>query len=189
MCVPSLMPPFSRANALAELSCLTVAKLLVLHRMAEFALGAQWEAWGRRLLCLVVAGNALVLCANVASAVFWVQQVGYDRAAAAALQANNTAAAQASLDATTDLNRSANIASSVQQFAEVGMLSLVLAAFIIVGAACARRVRWQQLPPPPPPTSPRVTPLPGTPQQMRRFALELSDSAGASSAALANAGR
>ena len=181
------MPPFSRANALAELSCLTVAKLLVLHRMAEFALGGKWEAWGRRLLCLVVGGNAVGLCANVASAVFWVQQVGYDRAAAAALQANNTAAAQESLDATTDLNRSANIASSVQQFAEVGVLSLVLAAFIIVGAACARRIRCNNCPPPP--TSPRVTPLPGTPQQMRRFALELSDSTGASSAAVANAGR
>ena len=59
-----------------EFLCLSVAKLLVLHRMADFAvpkgdgLSRRLAVGGRVVMAAVVVGNVAGLCANVAAAVY-----------------------------------------------------------------------------------------------------------------------
>jgi hypothetical protein len=78
-----------------------VAKLLVLHRMADFAvpkgdgLSRRLAVGGRVVMAAVVVGNVVGLCANVAAAVLSKQTGDFANAAAAAFAANSTDAANA----------------------------------------------------------------------------------------------
>jgi hypothetical protein len=129
-----------------EFLCLSVAKLLVLHRMADFAvpkgdgLSRRLAVGGRVVMAAVVVGNVVGLCGNVAAAVLTKQVGDLSNAAGAAFAANSTQAAiafnvQANQKATV-----ANDAASVQQFCEVAVLLIIILAFAVVSVACARRV-------------------------------------------------
>ncbi len=79
-----------------EFLCLSVAKLLVLHRMADFA-AAKGDGMSRRLavggrvvMSVVVVGNVAGLCGNVAAAVYFKEAGDLCMAASAAYSANNT---------------------------------------------------------------------------------------------------
>jgi len=79
-----------------EFLCLSVAKLLVLHRMAHFAL-AKVDGMSRRLavggrvvMAAVVVGNVAGLCANVVAAVYIKKAGDFNSASSAAFTANNT---------------------------------------------------------------------------------------------------
>jgi hypothetical protein len=129
-----------------EFLCLSVAKLLVLDRMADFAL-AKVDGMSRRLavggrvvMAAVVVGNVVGLCGNVAAAVYSQQSGDLYIAAIAAFAANNT-------DAGNNFNNEAfqkisvsSDAASVQMFCEVAVLLIIILAFAIVGIASARRV-------------------------------------------------
>ena len=129
-----------------EFLCLSVAKLLVLHRMADFAL-AKVDGMSRRLavggrvvMAAVVVGNVAGLCGNVVAAVYIKKAGDFNSAAFAAFTANNT-------DAGNNFNNEAYQkisvafdAQSVQQFCEVVVLLIIILAFAVVGIACARRV-------------------------------------------------
>ncbi len=128
-----------------EFLCLSVAKLLVLHRMADFAVPAgddlsrRLAVGGRFVMAAVVIGNVVGLCGNVAAAVL-VKQVGdLDNAAAAAFAANSTEAAAIVAQAN-QKNSVAFDAVSVQSFCEVAVLLIIILAFAVVGIASARRV-------------------------------------------------
>jgi hypothetical protein len=129
-----------------EFLCLSVAKLLVLHRMADFGvpkgdgLSRRLAVGGRVVMAAVVVGNVVGLCGNVAAAVLWKQAGDLFNAAAAAFDANSTEAANAFVVQADQKNTVANDAGSVQQFFEVAVLLLIIVAFAVVGAACARRV-------------------------------------------------
>jgi hypothetical protein len=129
-----------------EFLCLSVAKLLVLHRMADFAvpkgdgLSRRLAVGGRVVMAAVVLGNVVGLCGNVATAVLHKQAGDLNNAAAAAFAANSTEAANAIDVQAKQKNTVADDAASVQQFCEVAVLLLIIVAFAVVGAACARRV-------------------------------------------------
>jgi hypothetical protein len=129
-----------------EFLCLSVAKLLVLHRMADFAVAKEdgmrrrLAVGGRAVMAAVVVGNVVGLCGNVAAAVYAKEAGDLTSAAAAAYAANNT-------DGGVNFSNQANqkiydedVASSVQMFCEVAVLLIIIAAFAVVGIACARLV-------------------------------------------------
>ncbi len=133
-----------------EFLCLSVAKLLVLHRMADFGvpkgdgLSRRLAVGGRVVMAAVVVGNVVGLCGNVAAAVISKQDGDLFSAAAAAFAANSTEAANAILVQADQKNTVSNDAVSVQQFCEVAVLLLIIVAFAVVGAACARRLSSEQ---------------------------------------------
>jgi hypothetical protein len=129
-----------------EFLCLSVAKLLVLHRMANFAvpkgdgLSGRLAVWGRVVMAAVVAGNVVGLCGNVAAAVLTKQAGDLNNAAAAAFAANSTEAANTIVVQASQKASVANDAASVQQFCEVAVMFIIILAFAVVGIASARRV-------------------------------------------------
>ena len=129
-----------------EFLCLSVAKLLVLHRMADFAvpksdgLSRRLAVGGRVVMAAVVVGNVVGLCGNVAAAVLAKQAGDLNNAAAAAFAANSTEAAIAITFQALQKNNVANDTVSVQQFCEVAVLLIIILAFAVVGIASARRV-------------------------------------------------
>ena len=147
-----------------EFLCLSVAKLLVLHRMmdviltlnrirlrpdvdnADFAvpkgdgLSRRLAVGGRIVMAAVVVGNVVGLCGYVAAAVGAKEAGDLNNAAAVAYARNDTDSynkyySQANLK-TSALSK----AASVQQFCEVVVLLIIIFAFAIVGIASARRV-------------------------------------------------
>ncbi len=132
-----------------EFLCLSVAKLLVLHRMADFGvpkgdgLSRRLAVWGRVVMAAVVVGNVVGLCGNVAAAVLSKQTGDLSNAAGAAFAANSTQAAAIVVQAD-QKSTVANAAGSVQQFCEVAVLLLIIVAFAVVGPACARRLSSEQ---------------------------------------------
>ena len=133
-----------------EFLCLSVAKLLVLHRMADFAvpksdgLSRRLAVGGRVVMAAVVVGNVVGLCGNVAAAVLSKQAGDLSNAAGAAFTANSTEAADAIGVQADQKNTVANDAASVQQFCEVAVLLLIIIAFAVIGPACARRLSSEQ---------------------------------------------
>jgi hypothetical protein len=129
-----------------EFLCLSVAKLMVLDRMADFAL-AKVDGMSRRLavggrvvMAAVVVGNVAGLCGNVAAAVYIKKAGDLYSASSAAFTASNT-------DAGNNFNKEANQqifvssdAASVQSFCEVAVLLIIILAFGVVGIASARRL-------------------------------------------------
>ena len=147
-----------------EFLCLSVAKLLVLHRMADViltlnhlrlrpdvdhadfsvaksdSLTRHLAVGGRVVMAAAVVGNVVGLCGNVAAAVLAKQAGDLFNASSAAFAANSTDAANG-IAAKADLkNTVADDAASVQQFCEVAVLLIIILAFAIVGIASARRV-------------------------------------------------
>ena len=92
------------------------------------------------MVAAVVVVNVVNLCASVATAVYTKEAGDLNSAAAAAYAANNT-------DGGVNFSNQANqkiynedVASSVQMFCEVAVLLIIIAAFAVVGIACARLV-------------------------------------------------
>ena len=133
-----------------EFLCLSVAKLLVLHRMADFAvpksdgLSRRLAVGGRVVMAAVVVGNVVGLCGNVAAAVLHKQAGDLNNAAATAFAANSTEAAKAFVVQAAQKNTVASDTASVQQFCEVAVLLLIIVAFAVIGPACARRLSSEQ---------------------------------------------
>ena len=104
-----------------EFLCLSVAKLLVLHRMADFAvpksdgLSRRLAVGGRVVMAAVVVGNVVGLCANVAAAVLSKQAGDLFNAAAAAFASNSTDAANSIVVQADQKTSVADDAASVQQ--------------------------------------------------------------------------
>jgi hypothetical protein len=131
-----------------EFLCLSVAKLMVLDRMAEFALPAAvgkskiWVVGRRVVTAVIVVGNLTGLVGNILTTVFSKQLADVTNFTAAVLASNNTDAAYLQYLGE-QANQKAQVVydyTSVQPFCEVTVLLIVIAAFAVVGIACARRV-------------------------------------------------
>ncbi len=133
-----------------EFLCLSVAKLLVLHRMADFGvpkgdgLSRRLAVGGRVVMAAVVVGDVAGLCGMVAAAVLGKQAGDLNNAAGVAFAANSTEAANAIAVQAGQKLTVAYDAGSVQQFCEVAVLLLIIVAFAVVGVACARRLSSEQ---------------------------------------------
>ena len=129
-----------------EFLCLSVAKLLVLHRIADFAapkgvgLSRRLVVGGRAVMAAVVVGNVVGLCGNIASAVLFEQTGDLEADAAAAYAANNTAAIKVIVAEAFHRATVASSAGSVQKISEVTALLIIILAFAVVGIAGARRL-------------------------------------------------
>ncbi len=129
-----------------EFLCLSVAKLLVLDRMADFAvpkgdgMSKRLAAGGWAVMAVVVVGNVVGVCANAAAAVFYKQAGDYSSAASAAFAANMTDAGNNMIISGNNRQQVAGDAGSVQSFCEVAVLLIIIVAFAVVGIAGARRV-------------------------------------------------
>ena len=129
-----------------EFLCMSVAKLLVLHRMADFAAARddgmlrRLAVWGRFVMAAVVVGSAVGLCANVAAAVYIKEAGDLFVAASAAFTANNTDAGNNNINEGLQKISVARKAASVQQFCEVAVLQIIILAFAVVGIASTRRM-------------------------------------------------
>jgi len=129
-----------------EFLCLSVAKLLVLHRMADFAV-AKGDGMSRRLavvgrvvMAVVVVGNVVGLCGNVAAAVYSKESGDLFMATSAAYAANNTEVGDTFYNLAFQKSSFATEVASVQSFCEVALLLIIILAFAAVGVECARRV-------------------------------------------------
>ncbi len=127
-----------------EFLCMCAAKLMVLDRMMVFAaqpgagMPKLWAAAGRAVMAAVVLGNAAGLAANAAAAVHSQKAAEAQSTASAYYAANNTKDGdEFYLLSQHELQLAGSIAS-VQRFAEVAVLLLIVVAFAVVGALCAR---------------------------------------------------
>jgi hypothetical protein len=134
--------------------CLSVAKLMALDQMMNFAVSKardmprRWVVWGRVVMAGVVVGNVVGLGGNVAAAVYFEQSAESYRAASAAYAANNTADFvnfRNFLFLGSQQHELALSTSAVQLFCEVAVLLLIIVAFAVTGAACRRRFTSAQL--------------------------------------------
>jgi hypothetical protein len=117
--------------------CVAVTKLLVIDRMMDFsklkdANSSRWTFFGRALVWFVVVGNVVGLAGGVAASVFWSN-------AAAALEPVDGKGSRANV--VLDVILRGAKAASIHIFIESIMLVLIVVAFGVVGAACARRMR------------------------------------------------
>ena len=131
--------------------CLSAAKLMVLDRMSMFAapegtgIRRRWVKAGRIVMAVVVLGNAVGLAANIATAVHAQRAADAASTASALFAANSTQLARESVSLSqTELQLAGSIAA-VQSFCEVAVLLLIVAAFVVVGVACARVIRSRLL--------------------------------------------
>ena len=122
-----------------EFFCLSVAKLLVLHRILHVALpravvdSQRSVAAGRLLVCSVIAVNLVSVSGSVGEAVYWKRvSNGISNANEVNDGIGNTLFANW---------MSAVKFASICQFCEVAMLLLIITVFLVLGALCARRMR------------------------------------------------
>jgi hypothetical protein len=127
-----------------EFMCMCAAKLMVLDRMSVFAapqdarLQKRWAAAGRFVMAAVVLGNAVGLAANAAAAVHYHKAAQAFSTSSAHYAANNTKDGVSSFTLSQQELQLAGSISSVQRFSEVAVLLLIVVAFAVVGALCAR---------------------------------------------------
>jgi hypothetical protein len=125
-----------------EFLCMCAAKLMVLDRMYGFVAAEnvrqRWAEAGRAVMVAVVLGNAVELAANVAAAVHSQKAAEAASTASAYYAANNTKDGD-KIDALGlhEVQLCYSI-QSVQRFAEVAVLLLIVVAFAVAGVLCAR---------------------------------------------------
>jgi len=131
--------------------CLSVAKLMALDQMMNFAVSKsrdmprRWVVGGRVVMTGVVVGNVAGLGGNVAAAVYFEQSAGTYSAASAAYAANNTAVGLNFVTLGNQQNHLALSTQAVQLVCEVVVLLVIVVAFAVTGAACVRRFTSAQL--------------------------------------------
>jgi hypothetical protein len=133
-----------------EFLCLSAAKLMVLDRMSDFAMGHDWQnevtrkrwaAGGRVVMAVVVLGNAVGLAANVAAAVHSQRAAEAASTASVFYATNRTQEARLYFN---DISQTeiafANSIVSVQSFCEVAVLLIIVVAFVVAAVFCARLI-------------------------------------------------
>lgn len=121
---------------------MSVTLLLCISRLAEYADVMRNFVFGKRVvLTLVVAGNAVGLCALIVSAVYSAQSAETWYQAAKDFAANNTESFGVLNRRAFDERELALRVAAVQYFCEVFVLLATVATFVFVGVACARRVK------------------------------------------------
>ncbi len=131
-----------------EFLCLSVAKLMVLDRMSNFAtpqaggasLRTRWILGSRVVTGVVLAGNAVGLAGMIASAVHFNNAAEHFSSASLYFRANNTANGLASVQSARDDVEYGASVFTVQAFCEVAVLLVIVCAFVAVAVACSNRI-------------------------------------------------
>ena len=123
--------------------CLSVAKLMVLDRMTDFASMKTTRLWvfvGRFVIGVVVAANTVGLASCIWASVL-LKEAGDLTGAAAALFAASRSDTEEYRQTADSYHQKVQLAydtSSVQKFCEVAVLLLIIVAFTVAGVACSR---------------------------------------------------
>jgi hypothetical protein len=127
-----------------EFLCLSIVKLFVLDRMEDFFVETRdkerWAKAGRVVMTLVVAGGVVGIGGNIVSVVYRLQAAGFANSAESAFAAKNIMQAVPLAEKFAERVESAVKAQSIQEFSEIAVLLILIAAFVVVGVMCARRV-------------------------------------------------
>ena len=130
-----------------EFLCLSVALLMVLDRMSDFAATSKadtafkrWVVGSRLVLSTVVLGNAVGLAGNIAAALSFRQVAVFADSSYNAFAANNLQEGVRLFTEGSSHAQTALHVASFQSFSEVCVLLLIVAAFIVAGIACARLI-------------------------------------------------
>ena len=131
-----------------EFISLCAAKLMVLNRLFAFAipevdskLRSRCSRFAVVVLGVVTFGNFVGLCANIAAAAYQLRASDNLLDAAAAFSKSDLSAVnEFSAQSQANGDRS-QVANSVQQFAEMAVLLLIVVAFFLSGGLCALRIR------------------------------------------------
>jgi hypothetical protein len=127
-----------------EFLCLSTAQLMILDRMSDFAfpdlqgMAKRLRFWKLIGLAVVLVGNLVGLCTNTIASVNFAKASEYYEAASVSDISSDT---NNNVRLARIENQSAHTISSIQMFCEVIVVLLIVIAFAVVGAACARRVR------------------------------------------------
>ncbi len=121
-----------------EFAFVSVAKLLVLHRLQRFAITKsarkrQWLIAGRAILGVVITGHAVGFAGNIVSVVFYVQGAELYGNSAKAFVANDTAAGTGYDLLAREKRSEGSRTLSVQRFSEMTVLLITIVAFLVVG--------------------------------------------------------
>jgi hypothetical protein len=130
-------------NHAIEFFCLSVAQLLVLDRMSDFAFpprpglakGLRFGQWA--VLAVVMTGNAVSFCSSVAASVYYSQSGEFYNAASVASSENEI---ESHVDLARRKDQIAYSTSSIQMFCETIVVIIILLSVAVVGAACAHRI-------------------------------------------------
>jgi hypothetical protein len=114
------------------------AKLMVFAAPPGVGMPMRWAAAGRIVMAAVVLGNAVGLAANAAAAVHYQKAAEAESTASAYYAANNTEEGHKFDLLSQHEGQLRGSISSVQRFAEVAVLLLIVVAFAVVGVLCAR---------------------------------------------------
>jgi hypothetical protein len=141
----SYRPSFTVTYAI-EFLCLSVAKLLVLDRMSDFAV-PESDSLRKRVLvawwCVlvgVVLGNSIGLLSNIVAAVFYQKAANAMSTASSYYNAGNISIGNDFYQLHREELQRAFSISSVQAFCEVAVLLLIVSAFAAAGVLCALRI-------------------------------------------------
>jgi hypothetical protein len=135
-----------------EFLCLSAAKLMVLDRMSDFAMGHTWQdegtrkrwaAGGRLVMMVVVLGNTVGLAANVAAAVHAQRAAEAASTASVFYATNRTQEARLYFNVISQTEIAlVNSIVSVQSFCEVVVLLIIVVAFVVAAVFCARLINF-----------------------------------------------
>jgi hypothetical protein len=100
----------------------------------------RWAKAGRVVMTLVVAGGVVGIGGNIVSVVYRLQAAGFANSAGSAFAAQQPLPAALLVEKFAERVESAVKAQSAQEFSEIAVLLILIAAFFVVGVMCARRV-------------------------------------------------
>jgi hypothetical protein len=122
-----------------------LTKLLVLNRLVEFSrLQGRWALFGRLLVGVVLTGNVVGFFGNIASVIYALRGIAvWDNLLAAGngTQSGSKCTPDASIVEYKKVSAQFSGAAAVHFGFETVMLIVVVVAFVVVGAASARRIR------------------------------------------------
>jgi hypothetical protein len=136
-----------RVTYAVEFMCLSVVKLMVLHRLLEFAMSRLWAVGWRIVITFVVVVNLVGLAGGIANATRFSIIADIYMEASADFAVNSTddsSSVSAGFEKYNQAQKEFQDAlsiSSVQPFCEVAVLLFIVVAFFVVGVMCFRRVR------------------------------------------------
>jgi hypothetical protein len=129
-----------------EFMCLSTAELMVLDRMIDFVVPAsgvvrrKWMWAARIVLGVVVVGNMVGVAGNIAAATYFKRSADLWSEAFTYYASNSSAGGYEHVLLGRQQYNTALSVAAVQSFCEVAVLLLIVAAFVVVGVACARHI-------------------------------------------------
>ncbi len=120
------------------------SKLLVLSRLMDFSKltysgrSSRWLLAGRVLVAVIVCGNLVGLCCNIAASVFFSRAADIFQSRASYVNTSDRNELQAKAN---DAMNSATQLAAVHVGCETILLLLLVVAVSVVGAACVHRIR------------------------------------------------